>query len=73
MKTIGVTIKAVLELDEMAACGLEIAPRHTLRVGGVDLERLKIGLPLGGELEPARIWVTVEDVPQEWEDEFLEG
>jgi hypothetical protein len=72
MQAIGVTIKAVLEIDENMACELRRMPRHTLRLGGKLLEDVKIGVRPGAEVEPARLWVTLEDVPTEREDDFLD-
>jgi hypothetical protein len=72
MKAIGVTIKAVVKVDERLEHELLQTRRGDLMLGGVALGDLKIGLRQGMELEPARIWVQMEDVPHEGEDDFLE-
>jgi hypothetical protein len=72
MKAIGVTIKTVLELDERMAQEFERTPRGSLLLAGTGLEQFTIGLGAGLAVEPSRIWVTVEDVAQEREEEFLE-
>ncbi len=72
MKAIGLTIKAVLELDEGLAHTLQQAPRASLLLSGKALEQLKIGFHPDLELEPARLWVKVESVSHEREDDFLE-
>ncbi len=71
-RSVGVTVKFVIEADEDVTQRLLDSLPSELKIGGTDLSALRIGVG-GLEVEPARIWVSREGVSIEKEDEFLES
>ncbi len=72
MQTIGLTIKAVIQVDEETARRFKRTPRGELTLSGGRLEQFTVGWPGGAAVEPRRLWLQVEHVPDEREDEFLD-
>jgi hypothetical protein len=71
-RTIGLTVKFVIEADEdLNRQFLETLPGE-LTIGGADLASIRLGVR-GREIEPVRVWVQRQNVSIEREDEFLEG
>jgi hypothetical protein len=70
-KTIGVTVKFVVEADaDQAHAILESLPSE-ITIGGERLSTVRLGVD-GLELEPARVSLCREDMSSEEEDTFLE-
>jgi hypothetical protein len=71
-KSIGVTVKFVIEGDDRLAQSLLDSLPGDITIGGMDLSSVRIGLR-GREVEPVRVAIRCEDVTFEEEDVFLEN
>lgn len=71
-KTVGVTIKFVIEGDEELLQPLLDSLPGDLTIAGENLLAVRLGVR-GREVEPVRIWVQRQAVSIEREDEFLEN
>lgn len=71
-KTIGMTVKFVLEVDEEQAQQLLDTLPSEITIGNECLPNVLVGVD-GLQLEPVRISMSREDMPSEEEDEFLEN
>ncbi len=71
-KTIGMTVKFVLELDEEQAQRLLDTLPSEITIGSESLPNVLVGVD-GLQLEPVRISLSREDMPSEEEDDFLEN
>jgi hypothetical protein len=71
--SVGVTLKFVLNLDGPAAEKFLHCLPGSIRISGLglDSDELKIGVD-GEEVEPARVWVQLDELPGDREDEYLE-
>jgi hypothetical protein len=71
-KTIGVTIKFVLEVDDELAEKLHDALPSDITIGGKEFGGdLRVGVG-GVDAEPVRAWIRLEDVRSDREEEFLD-
>jgi len=71
-KSIGVTVKFVIEGDDRLAQSLLDSLPGDITIAGMDLSSVRIGLR-GREVEPVRVAIRCEDVTFEEEDVFLEN
>jgi hypothetical protein len=71
-KTVGVTLKFVIEGDEELTQRLLDTLPGDLTIGGASLAALRLGVR-GREVEPVRVWIQRQDVSIEREDDFLEN
>ena len=71
-KTIGMTVKFVLEVDEDDAQRLLDTLPSEITIGNESLPNVLVGID-GLQFEPVRISMSREDVPSEDEDDFLEN
>jgi hypothetical protein len=71
-KTIGMTVKFVLELDEEQAQRLLDTLPSEITIGHESLPNVLVGVD-GLQLEPVRISLSRDDMPTEEEDDFLEN
>ena len=71
-KSIGVTVKFVIEGNDRLAQSLLDSLPGDITIGGMDLSSVRIGLR-GREVEPVRVAIRCEDVTFEEEDVFLEN
>ena len=71
-KSIGVTVKFIIEGDEKLAQALLDSLPGDLTIGGVDLPNVRLGMR-GQEVDPVRVAIRCEDVTWEEEDDFLEN
>ena len=71
-KSIGVTVKFVIEGDERLAQALLDSLPGDFTICGEDLSSVRIGVR-GCEVEPVRVAIRCEDVTFEEEDVFLEN
>ena len=71
-KSVGVTLKFVIEGDEKLAHTLLDSLPGDITIGGEELSSVRIGLR-GSEVEPVRLAIRCEDVSFEEEDAFLEN
>jgi len=71
-KTIGMTVKFVLEVDEDQAQRLLDTLPSEITIGNESLPNVLVGVD-GLQLEPVRVSMSREDMPSEEEDDFLEN
>ncbi len=71
-KTIGMTVKFVLEVDEDQAQRLLDTLPSEITIGNESLPNLLVGVD-GLQVEPIRVSLAREDMPTEEEDDFLEN
>jgi hypothetical protein len=71
-KTIGMTVKFVLEVDEDQAQRLLDTLPSDITIGCESLPNVLVGMD-GLKLEPVRVSIWREDMPSEEEDQFLEN
>jgi hypothetical protein len=71
-KTIGMTVKFVLEVDEEDAQRVLDTLPSEITIGNTGLPNVLIGVD-GMQFEPVRISLSREDVLMEEEDDFLEN
>ena len=71
-KTIGMTVKFVLEVDEDQADRLLGTLPSEITIGNESLPNVLVGVE-GLQLEPVRVSMSREDMPSEEEDDFLEN
>jgi hypothetical protein len=71
--TLGVTLKFVLDLDEEMAEKLRQCPPGSVRICGLELDSKELTIGIGDqEIEPARVWVQLDEVHTGREEEYLE-
>ncbi len=71
-KTIGITIKFVIEADEDLAERLLKTLPSDITFGGEHLWNVRIGMR-GDEIEPVRVSICRDDMSMEEEDTFLDN
>jgi hypothetical protein len=71
-KTIGITVKLVIEVDEDQAQQLLDALPSDITFGGERLWNVRIGIR-GSQMEPVRVALAREDMTMDDEDTFLEN
>jgi hypothetical protein len=71
-KTIGMTVKFVLEVDEEQAQRLLETLPSDITIGSESLPTVQVGVD-GMQLEPVRVSLSRDDMSSEEEDDFLEN
>ena len=69
-KTIGVTVKLVIEVEEDRAQQFLKALPSDITIGGERLLTMRVGVD-GVQIEPVRVAMYLDDMSIEQEDEFL--
>jgi len=71
-KSLGLTVRFVLEVEEAEARRLLDTLPGLIRIAGIEFasDDLRIGTD-EVEVEPARAWIKWDEVPAEKEDDFL--